>query len=53
MTPKQIKSLLTKRDGHYAYFDSELETWVVFHKSWSLTKCRKYMMTFLNLTKRV
>lgn len=46
MTPKQIRNLITKRDGHYAYYDNECEAWVMFHKSWSLTKCHLFLMNF-------
>lgn len=43
MTPKQIRKLITKHDGHYAYYDNDIEAWVVFHQSWSLTKCRRFL----------
>lgn len=48
MTPKQIRKLITKHDGHYAYYDNDIEAWVVFHKSCSLTKCRKFLTNVIN-----
>lgn len=49
MTPKQIRELIIKRKGRYAYYDNEIETWVVFPKTWSLTKCRKYLNVFIRV----
>lgn len=46
MTPKQIRELITKRNMHYTYFDTDAEAWVVFPKSWSLTKCRRFLKDF-------
>lgn len=48
MTPKQIRELITKREGRYAYYDAECEAWVIFHKSWSFTQCRKFLASRLN-----
>lgn len=46
MTPKQIRKLITKIDGQYAYYDNECEAYVMFHKSWSLTKCRRFLNNY-------
>lgn len=50
MTPKQIKKLITKKNNRYSYYDIECEATVIFPKTWSLTKCRKYLYEFLNET---
>ncbi len=49
MTPKQIKKMLTKRNGMYTYYDEELEVWVYFSKTESLTKCRKFLIQLFKL----
>ena len=46
MTPKQIRELITKIEGRYSYYDAECEAWVLFPKSWSLTKCRRFLNNF-------
>lgn len=47
MTPKKIKNLITKKNNRYSYYDIECEADVIFPKTWSLTKCRKYLTDFL------
>ncbi len=47
MTPKEIKKLIKKKNNHYTYYDNECEATVIFPKTWSLTKCCKFLIDFL------
>lgn len=47
MRMKEVRRLISKRNGRYSYYDRECEAFVVFHESWSLTKCRNFLIDLI------